>query len=275
MTRKQFHWGEPPCDQFEGKVTFDWSETYKPDEVNVQLAGDDPSGPDAHLDFQDFNVPREALLAYADHVRGKPDIRSLFRWSDEDVVDPRMVLAISDPAELAKLIQSPAWGIYTFPLLKPEWCAKLIWFADQMGDYKPDPSDPYPGRELRTSEVAPLHRVMDDLLQRYISPLSEACFGGFSLNRVEDSFVLRYCLETQQEMGCHFDDLSDVSLTVVLNDEFEGGGLYFPEYEWSSAGLEPGMGVMFPGRVTHRHQGLKITAGERYALVIWTSGRDQ
>jgi hypothetical protein len=202
------------------------------------------------------------------------EIRSLFHWNDEQIVHPSMLMAISDPDGLAKLIQSPAWGIYTFPLLRPEWCEKLIWFADQVGGYRPDSSDPYPGQELNTREVGPLHRVMQDLLDRYITVLSEVCYDGFSLNRIAGSFVLKYSMQTQQSMGCHFDDQSDVSLTVALNDGFEGGGLSFPRYDWSSKGVAPGTAIMFPGRVTHRHEGLEITKGERYALVLWLTGRD-
>ena len=198
----------------------------------------------------------------------------LFTWNEEATVDRRLREALSSPEDLASLIQSPAWGIFTFPFLTPGFCDALMWFADNVKRYEPEPGDPYAGRELRTDQFAPMHAVMGELLDRYIAVLSEVCFDGYSVNRISDAFVLNYTMEAQRSMGLHFDDDSDVSLTIALNDKFEGGGLSFPRYGWTSKGAEPGSAVMFPGRVTHRHEGLEITGGVRSALVFWLCGRE-
>jgi hypothetical protein len=205
-------------------------------------------------------------------VEAPDNIRDLFTWNEEATIDPRLRLALSDPGELAKLIQSPAWGIYTFPFLRPEFCDALMWFSDICGDYKPDPADPYGGKELETRRVDQLHSVMQELFDRYMTVVTEACFDGFDVAKINGSFVLKYSMDTQKSMGCHFDDNSDVSLTVALNDGFEGGGLSFPRYDWSSKSVKPGEAIMFPGRVTHRHEGLEIEDGKRYALVFWLIG---
>jgi hypothetical protein len=207
-------------------------------------------------------------------VDAPDNLRDLFTFNEKETIDPRLHAALSDPAELAKLIESPAWGVFTFPFLQPKFCDALMWFSDVCGDYKPDPDDPYGGRELSTPRVDQLHNVMRELFDRYMTVLTEICFDGFGVTAINGSFVLRYSMDTQKSMGCHFDDNSDVSLTVALNDKFTGGGLSFPRYEWTSNDLKPGSAVMFPGRVTHRHEGLAIESGERYALVFWLTGRE-
>jgi hypothetical protein len=210
----------------------------------------------------------------SDLLTPPPNARDLFHWREE-IVSPELRSVWAVKEELVELVKVPAHGIRTVPLLAPEFCRALIWLSNTIGQFRPDPSDPYGGKELDTSLIAPLHEnVITEVFNRYMVPLVELCFDGYSVNRITGAFVLKYSMGTQQSMGLHFDDSSDVSLTIVLNDGFEGGGLSFPRYEWSSAGLPVGSAVLFPGRVTHRHEGLPITSGERYALIMWLQGRD-
>lgn len=197
----------------------------------------------------------------------------LFKFREE-IVSPELRKSWAVPSELTKLVKAPAPGIRTIPLFTPEWCNALTWFSDLVGDYQPDPKDPYGGKELDTMCVLQLHNVLEEVFHRYMVPLVELCFDGYVVNKINGSFVLKYSMETQQSMGLHFDDQSDVSLTIALNDGFKGGGLSFPRWNWTSKGVAPGTAILFPGRVTHRHEGLQITEGERYALVLWLEGRD-
>jgi hypothetical protein len=202
-----------------------------------------------------------------------PNAGDLFRFREE-IISPKLRHAWAATEDVAKLISTPRDGIRTVPLFAPEFCEALIWFSDLVGDYKPSPADPYGGKELDTQSVWQLHAVIQEVFHRYMVPLVEICFDGYNVKTINGSFVLKYSMNTQQSMGLHFDDQSDVSLTIALNDAFEGGGLSFPRYDWTSKGVEPGTAILFPGRVTHRHEGLQITKGERYALVMWLEGRD-
>lgn len=65
---REFHWGEPPCDQFLGAVTF-IERACDDTVVEILIADDNPRPPDEHLCFVDFSIPKAALLAYADQVR--------------------------------------------------------------------------------------------------------------------------------------------------------------------------------------------------------------
>ena len=57
------------------------------------------------------------------------------------------------------------------------------------------------------------------------------------------------------------------SLSVALTDDFDGGGLYFPEYTQDVYRLVPGMAVMFPGTLMHGVE--PVARGLRLMLVAF------
>jgi len=60
-----------------------------------------------------------------------------------------------------------------------------------------------------------------------------------------------------------------LSILVYLNDEYDGGELYFPELDY---GVRPkkGMIIMFPGNLHYVHGVSPITDGVRYTLSQWS-----
>jgi predicted 2-oxoglutarate/Fe(II)-dependent dioxygenase YbiX len=57
---------------------------------------------------------------------------------------------------------------------------------------------------------------------------------------------------------------------IYLNDDFEGGQIYFPELELAPK-IKPGMLVFFPGTLEFLHGVKMITRGERYTVAsFWT-----
>lgn len=66
-----------------------------------------------------------------------------------------------------------------------------------------------------------------------------------------------------------------LSMSVVLNDDFEGGGFEFASYNKEKCTVTPikakmGDVIVFPSAMEHRVT--PITKGKRYALVIWFVG---
>jgi len=204
-----------------------------------------------------------------------PDSSRAWLFSfDHACIDPRLRGAIADPEEVAELVRVPAFGIRVFPLFVPEFCRDMIWLADLIDCFEPDPDDPYPGREFGMDQVQPLSRVLVAAFACYIKPVVSICFDSFDVDEVVDSFILRYTMDTQRDMGAHFDEQSEVSMCVALNGEFEGPGLRFPRYEFQTAGnVEVGEGLLFPGRVTHLHEVPPITSGRRYSQTWWMKGK--
>jgi len=56
-------------------------------------------------------------------------------------------------------------------------------------------------------------------------------------------------------------------MVVKLNDEFEGGGTWFPKYKILSNPKRVGTATLHPGMVTHLHGARPIYAGKRYICV--------
>lgn len=65
----------------------------------------------------------------------------------------------------------------------------------------------------------------------------------------------------------------DLSLLIYLNGDFEGGAVYFPNFDLR---IQPkaGMMVAFPSDHRYLHAAEEVTAGERYAIVSWSVTED-
>lgn len=65
----------------------------------------------------------------------------------------------------------------------------------------------------------------------------------------------------------------DFSLLIYLNDDFEGGAIYFNNFDLRIQ-PKPGMMVGFPSDHRYLHTAEEVTAGERYAIVSWSAADD-
>ena len=64
-----------------------------------------------------------------------------------------------------------------------------------------------------------------------------------------------------------------LSILTYLNDEYEGGELYFPELDYAVR-PKKGMIIMFPGNLHYVHGVAPITSGVRYTLSQWSKFTD-
>ena len=60
----------------------------------------------------------------------------------------------------------------------------------------------------------------------------------------------------------------DISVVWYLNDEFEGGGLWFPPFQYLVR-PQAGMVVTFPSTHEFAHTAQPVVSGTRYAVVTW------
>ena len=65
----------------------------------------------------------------------------------------------------------------------------------------------------------------------------------------------------------------DVSLLIYLDEDYEGGELYFPRFDYR---LRPrtGMLVLFPSDARYAHRAEPVTRGERHVIVSWAAAVD-
>ena len=83
------------------------------------------------------------------------------------------------------------------------------------------------------------------------------------------SFVVRYRAGEQDRLMPHH-DASIYTINIALNRvcvDYEGGGCRFIRYNCSVTETRKGWSFIHPGRLTHYHEGLRVTKGTRYILV--------
>lgn len=83
------------------------------------------------------------------------------------------------------------------------------------------------------------------------------------------NFVVRYRPDEQPSLKPHHDS-STYTINIALNRagvDYEGGGCRFIRYNCSVTDTKPGWMLMHPGRLTHYHEGLRVTSGTRYIMI--------
>ena len=90
---------------------------------------------------------------------------------------------------------------------------------------------------------------------------------GFNLLRYKTGDYYKMHIDTgpQEVIGIS----RNISITVVLNDEFEGGEFVF--FEDQQKVVKPGKGqvIVFPSNFMFPHEVCQVTSGTRYSIVTW------
>jgi predicted 2-oxoglutarate/Fe(II)-dependent dioxygenase YbiX len=85
---------------------------------------------------------------------------------------------------------------------------------------------------------------------------------------LRDAFVIRYAMGEQEELRMHH-DVAQVSASIKLNDDYDGGVLEFPRQKFSNTDVPVGDVIAWPSLVTHPHASSQLTRGVKYSLTIW------
>jgi len=148
---------------------------------------------------------------------------------------------------------------------------EITHMAERSGKWKSMDGDKFPGQEIRVKELSPeLFSIIEQHLLKVIGPALEKHWFPLHMYGIRDMFIIKYTPETQSSLNCHH-DASLVSAIVKLNGEYTGGDTYFYRQNYSNAEVNVGDIVLWPGQVTHGHEGRPVTSGTKYNLVIWTS----
>lgn len=90
---------------------------------------------------------------------------------------------------------------------------------------------------------------------------------GITGGKVGMVFGVKYSMDTKNYMAAHY-DCNTYSCVIPLNDEFKGGGTYFP-LTGEVIKSEVGNGFLFVAdRIASYHEAYPITEGVRYVLVV-------
>ena len=182
-------------------------------------------------------------------------------------------LVTYDGAEAEGPWREVANDIIVLPFWTPDFCREVIRAADLLNEYKSLDGDVQnnaaPGQETRFNRISPrFAENFESHFRRRVAPIVRQHWWPLNLGRNRMPFVLKYSPDEQPSLDPHH-DASMISMTIALNDDYEGGLLTFPRQHWDSREITAGMMVVFPGRVTHVHWVLPVTAGKRYSAAAW------
>ena len=86
-------------------------------------------------------------------------------------------------------------------------------------------------------------------------------------------FAVKYSEETQKGLKEHV-DTGCVSGSIKLNNDYKGGILEFRRQNYSNKNVEVGDLIIWPSQLTHPHLCTDVQEGEKYAITIWTDGKN-
>jgi hypothetical protein len=174
-------------------------------------------------------------------------------------------------------INEPIPFLFEFPLFNERFCKELITIMEQKNKWS---DGGHNDKRLNTGyENVPtvdthfnqigFEKQWNKIVFKYIAKIAEKGFVGSHTSSINMSFVVKYTPSGQSNLKPHHDS-SLYSAMVALNErgkDFEGGGTRFLRYDYKHLTQKPGYCVIFPGRLTHYHEGLETTKGTRYILV--------
>ena len=131
---------------------------------------------------------------------------------------------------------------------------------------------------LKKNSPNPLLHVVYDDLHQTIMEYTKSYYADYGIN--ENCYANECYSIVRYKRGDHYVDHYDgntslgrhISCLLYLNDDFEGGELYFNNFDITIK-PEPGMLVLFPSNFAYRHEARPVTKGTKYAFVTWLHDR--
>ena len=133
------------------------------------------------------------------------------------------------------------------------------------GDYK---------RRLHIHPDKDLEHRLDDKLSKSVLPEIEKVFYS-EISHRETYKICRYDGSNSGTFGKHRDTIAPhlhrrYAITLVLNDDYQGGGIAFPEYNSDVLSIPKFGAVVFPGSLFHQVN--DISSGSRYVIISFFFG---
>ena len=159
--------------------------------------------------------------------------------------------------------------LYNF--LSEDYCTELIEEAEKFNEWEQLPNDKFPGKEVRLNKLqTKFFEIYEKAYKEKMVPTIEKYWHPLLTYGIRDLFAIKYSLGTQTKLNLHH-DMSLVSGSMKLNNDYTGGVLRFPRQGVDNSQTPVGSIIIWPGQVTHGHECTEITSGVKYGLTLWTS----
>ena len=165
-------------------------------------------------------------------------------------------------------------NILKIPIFKEEFCVNLIekcnnfaeWSkgGEQYFDKRIGNTENYPTKDIHLHQIG-IEGIWNYIVDKYISKIVWNIYK-YGTKDINISFVVKYSMDGQKDLKAHHDS-STYTVNVCLNNEFEGGGCKFIHQDKTIVNKDIGTMIIHPGKLTHYHEGIPITNGQRYVLI--------
>jgi hypothetical protein len=150
-----------------------------------------------------------------------------------------------------------------YSLFSGEQCNKIIESVEKNYN-KLNVSDDHGSLKISSYEVKV--EELDD----YVIDMVHSKVKNIVPHNMIQCFVIKYSQELKPDMVAHY-DMTTYSMVINLNNDFEGGGTYFPLRRYYHNPRENGVGECIIYRADTMmswHEALPVTSGIRYVLNV-------
>jgi hypothetical protein len=136
-------------------------------------------------------------------------------------------------------------------------------------------SSSYGPRDPENSELYDMHKDIFDAIHPNVQDYGR--YWGVGISYYEAFNFVKY-----EGAGKHFNIHADhgpayvttISVVAYLNDDYEGGELYFPRFNLT---IKPKQGdiLVFPSTYIYEHASLPMKSGTKYSVVVMTDYNDR
>ena len=158
--------------------------------------------------------------------------------------------------------------IILIDFMSKDMCEKMISLAEDKQFHMME-GDKVPSQDLRLREIG-LWKSLESHWMKTVYDIVYEYWNPCHMYGLRDAFIIKYEMDKQRSLRLH-NDASLVTGSVKLNDDYEGGLLEFPRYNFTNADVPVGKCLLFPGQVTHAHTSTELQSGIKYSLTIWSS----
>ncbi|ESO01390.1 hypothetical protein HELRODRAFT_185714 [Helobdella robusta] len=198
-----------------------------------------------------------------------------YTW-EKKYIDPEYYIFLHN--KTFKEFLTPCPDVFWFPIVTHRFCDDLISEMENFGQWSGGKNEDHrlqggyenvPTVDIHTNQIN-WERHWLHFLKTYVAPLNQRAFEGYyTESRAIMNFVVRYRPDEQDRLRPHSDS-STFTVNIALNTpgvDYQGGGVRMVRYDCAVTQLKKGWMLMFPGRLTHQHEGLQVTGGTRYIMV--------
>ena len=189
----------------------------------------------------------------------------LYTWNlDWDKWTKRFIHPQTRVRDWDAIVEEQGTDIYTWPIFTEEFCQLMIEEAEHQATWTVARHEHYPTTDFLLSTIG-LDDMYMKVLRTYGFPVANWKWGltGKMWNMRAENFLAKYTPTAQGHLDSHIDQ-SSYSLTLALNNEFQGGGTWYHRQK-TLIKAPTGHICLFP-MPTHKHSGRDKSSGTRYII---------